>query len=49
MLRPVAALQIVRRYLDADGQAIEITVTTHPADRFLLTMRLQRADARPLA
>ena len=44
-----AALQIVRRYLDADGQAIEITVTTHPADRFSLTMRLQRADARPLA
>ena len=41
-----AALQIVRHYLDADGQTIEITVTTHPADRFSLTMRLQRANAR---
>jgi len=38
-----AALQIVRRYLDAEGNAIEITVTTHPAERFSLTMRLQRA------
>lgn len=41
-----AALQIVRHYLDADGQTTEITVTTHPADRFSLTMRLQRANAR---
>ncbi|MFZ4288733.1 GntR family transcriptional regulator [Variovorax sp. HJSM1_2] len=39
-----AALQIVRRYLDADGEAAEITVTTHPADRFTLSMRLQRAN-----
>lgn len=39
-----AALQIVRRYLDADGEAAEVTVTTHPADRFTLSMRLQRAN-----
>jgi GntR family transcriptional regulator len=37
-----AALQIVRRYLDAAGETIDVTVTTHPADRFSLTMRLQR-------
>ena len=38
-----AAMQIVRRYLDADGDTIDVTVTVHPADRFSLTMRLQRA------
>jgi DNA-binding GntR family transcriptional regulator len=38
-----AALEIVRRYLDAAGRALEVTVTTHPAERFSLTMRLQRA------
>lgn len=37
-----AALQIVRRYLDGEGNAIEVTVSTHPAERFSLTMRLQR-------
>lgn len=37
-----AALQIVRRYIDANGDALEITVTTHPAERFSLTMRLLR-------
>jgi GntR family transcriptional regulator len=37
-----AALQIVRRYLDAQGEAIEVTVSTHPSERFSLTMRLQR-------
>jgi DNA-binding GntR family transcriptional regulator len=36
------ALEIVRRYLDAEGRALEITVTTHPAERFALSMRLQR-------
>lgn len=38
-----AAMQVVRRYLDADGDTIDVTVTLHPADRFSLTMRLQRA------
>jgi len=38
-----AALQIVRRYLDANGDTIDVTVTIHPADRFSLTMRLQRS------
>lgn len=40
-----AAMQIVRRYLDADGETIDVTVTVHPADRFSLTMRLQRAGS----
>jgi GntR family transcriptional regulator len=38
-----AAMQVVRRYLDADGDTIDVTVTLHPADRFSLTMRLQRS------
>ena len=37
-----AALQIVRRYIDTEGAVLEITVATHPAERFSLTMRLQR-------
>jgi DNA-binding GntR family transcriptional regulator len=40
-----AAMQVVRRYLDADGETIDVTVTVHPADRFSLTMRLQRAGS----
>ena len=38
-----AAMQIVRRYLDAEGDTIDVTVTLHPAERFSLTMRLQRS------
>ena len=37
-----AAMQVVRRYLDAEGETIDVTVTLHPAERFSLTMRLQR-------
>jgi len=38
-----AALKIVRRYLDADGQAFEVSISVHPADRFSVSMRLQRS------
>lgn len=37
------ALQLVRHYLDAAGQAFEISVTTHPADRFTFSMELERS------
>ena len=37
------ALQLVRHYLDAGGEAFEISVTTHPADRFTFSMQLERA------
>ena len=40
-----AGLKIVRWYLDAAGQVFETSVTVHPADRFAVTMRLQRSDA----
>lgn len=38
-----AALQIVRRYFDAAGQVFEVSVTVHPAERFSVSMRLQRS------
>jgi DNA-binding GntR family transcriptional regulator len=37
------ALQIVRRYLDAADEAFEISVTTHPADRFTFSMQMERS------
>lgn len=37
-----AALRIVRRYLDADGEPVLATVTVHPAERFAVSMRLKR-------
>ena len=37
------ALQIVRRYLDASDEAFEISVTTHPADRFTFSMQMDRS------
>jgi len=30
------ALQLVRRYLDSSNDTFEISITTHPADRFTL-------------
>lgn len=36
------ALRIVRRYLDADGEVFEISVSVHPADRFSVSMKLRR-------
>ncbi|WP_404989961.1 MULTISPECIES: UTRA domain-containing protein [Caballeronia] len=38
-----AALEIVRRYLDASGATFEISVTVHPAERFSVSMRLKRS------
>lgn len=35
------ALKIVRRYLDADGELFEASVSVHPADRFSVSMRLR--------
>jgi DNA-binding GntR family transcriptional regulator len=36
------ALRIVRRYLDAAGEAFEISISIHPLGRFRFTMRLKR-------
>lgn len=36
------ALRIVRHYVDPAGQAFEISITTHPADRFTFSTRLRR-------
>ncbi len=37
------ALRIVRHYINQQGQAVEISVTHHPAERFFLRTRLTRA------
>jgi DNA-binding GntR family transcriptional regulator len=37
------ALQLVRRYVDASDATFEISVTTHPADRFTFSMEMQRS------
>lgn len=37
-----SALKIVRHYYDAEGEAFEVSVSVHPADRFSLSMRLRR-------
>lgn len=39
-----SALKIIRWYLDASGQAFEISVSVHPADRFAVSMQLKRSD-----
>lgn len=36
------ALKIVRRYMDAMGEMFEATVTVHPEERFVLSMKLSR-------
>ncbi|MHA6882938.1 GntR family transcriptional regulator [Ralstonia pseudosolanacearum] len=38
-----AVLKIVRRYLDAEGEMFEASVTVHPADGFSVSMRLTRS------
>jgi DNA-binding GntR family transcriptional regulator len=38
------ALKIVRRYVDAARQVVEVTVTVHPADRFTFAMQLNRTQ-----
>lgn len=39
------ALRILRHYVDPAGEAFEISVTVHPADRFTFSMRLRRGVA----
>ena len=39
-------LRIVRRYLDSGGACFEISVSTHPADRFNISMSLKRERAQ---
>ena len=42
-LQPGAAgLKIIRHYLDSAGACFEVSVSTHPADRFKVSMRLRR-------
>lgn len=40
-----AALKIVRRYLDEQGVTFEVSVSLHPAERFCVSMRLQRSGS----
>ncbi|WP_243751202.1 UTRA domain-containing protein [Paraburkholderia sp. BL10I2N1] len=40
-----AALEIVRRYLDAAGETFEVSVSVHPAERFSVSMRLKRSES----
>jgi GntR family transcriptional regulator len=36
------ALQVVRHYLDLNDEDFEISVSVHPADRFILSMEMRR-------
>ncbi len=40
-----AALKVIRRYLDASEDVFEISVSTHPADRFTFAMEMSRSRA----
>ncbi|MFJ3055363.1 GntR family transcriptional regulator [Herbaspirillum sp. NPDC087042] len=40
-----AGLEIIRQYIDAAGQVFEVSVSTHPSDRFVIAMRLERSSA----
>ncbi len=37
-----AALRIVRRYLGPGGKCVEASISVHPADRFVYSMRIRR-------
>jgi len=39
------ALRLVRRYMDQEGQVIDIGITTHPAERFTYSVELTREHA----
>lgn len=39
------ALEITRRYIDADGAPLAVTVSLHPAERFTYATRLRRLPA----
>jgi DNA-binding GntR family transcriptional regulator len=38
-----AALKVIRRYLDSADEMFEVSVSTHPADRFTFEMEMTRA------
>ncbi len=38
-----SSLQVLRRFLDGDGQPVEVTRNIHPADRFTYSLRLQQS------
>lgn len=38
-----SVLKIVRRYIDDNGETLEVSVTVHPADSFAVSMRLKRS------
>ena len=38
-----AALKVIRRYLDSADEMFEVSVSTHPADRFTFGMEMTRA------
>lgn len=40
-----AGLRITRHYLDSAGACFEVSVSTHPAERFTVLMRLHREQA----
>jgi DNA-binding GntR family transcriptional regulator len=40
-----AALKVIRRYLDASDEVFEISVSTHPADRFTFAMEMSRTGS----
>lgn len=47
-LRPKAmGVRVSRRYLDAAGRVLIVSVNWHPAERFSYAMRLRREGARP--
>ena len=37
-----AGLRVIRRYLDASGEAVETSVSFHPAERFSISTQLKR-------
>jgi GntR family transcriptional regulator len=41
------ALRVVRRYLDERGTLIDLSVTIHPADRYMFSVTLTRERATP--
>ena len=40
------AVRVVRRYIDASGQTIQVSINYHPGDRFTYTMHLKREQLR---
>ena len=36
-------MHVIRRFLDAAGHPVEVTMNTHPADRFTFSLRVRHA------